>query len=82
MEDLQTFLSVVIQENTTHMAQILQSLNYKKCSMILPEFSTFELFILILGASSTMDQTASCYVVTTSEIGLLNFFYDANSFDS
>ena len=52
------------------MAQILQSLSYKVCSIILPKLTTFGLFILNLGTSAIMDQTACCYNVTTSEIGL------------
>ena len=53
------------------MAQILQSLSYKVCWIIIPKFNTLKLFILILGASTTiMDQTACCYNVTTSETGL------------
>ena len=36
----------------------------------LPKFTTFGLFILNLGTSAIMDQTACCYNVTTSEIGL------------
>ena len=53
------------------MAQILQSLSYKVCSITLPNFNTVGLFIVILGASTIMDQTACCYNVTTSETGLL-----------
>ena len=52
------------------MVQILQSLSYKECSIILPKFTTSGLFIIILGRSAIMDQTACCYVVTTLEIGL------------
>ena len=52
------------------MAQILQSLSYKKCSIQLSKFTTFGLFILILGTSAIMDQRACCYVVKTSKIGL------------
>ena len=52
------------------MAQILQSLSYKVCSVILPKFTTFGLFILNLSTSAIMDQTACCYNVRTSEIGL------------
>ena len=54
------------------MAQILQSLSYKACFIILPKFNSFGLFILILGTSAIMDQTACCYNMTTSEIGLLS----------
>ena len=52
------------------MPQILQSLSYKVCWIIIPKFNTLKLFILILGASTIMDQTACCYNVTTSETGL------------
>ena len=68
MVDLQTWL--LFNNNATDMAQILQSLSYKEFPITLPKFTTFELFILILGASSIMGQKASCYTVTTSEIGL------------
>ena len=57
-------------KNITDMAQILQSLSYIECSIILLKITTFSSFILILGISAIMDQTACCYVVTTSEIGL------------
>ena len=43
------------------------SLSYKVCSITLPKFNTFELFILILGTSAIMDQAACCYNVRTSE---------------
>ena len=56
------------------MAQILQSLSYKVCFIILPKFNKFGLLILILGTSAIMDQTACCYNVTTSEIGLYVHF--------
>ena len=52
------------------MAQILQSLSYKVCAITLPKFITLKLFILILGVSTIMDDTACCYNVTTSETGL------------
>ena len=66
------FKGLLFDKKTTYMAQILQSLSYKviKCSIILPEFNTFRLFILIRGTSTIMDQTACCYNVTTSEIDL------------
>ena len=57
------------------MAQILQSLSHKVCFIILPKFNKFGLFILILGASAIMDQTACCYNMTTSEIG--RFLYSS-----
>ena len=52
------------------MAQILHNLSYKVCSITLPKFNKFYLFILILSTSAIMDQTACCYNVTTSETGL------------
>ena len=52
------------------MAQTLHSLSYKVCSITLPKFNTFGLFILILSTSAIMDQTACCYNVTTPETGL------------
>ena len=63
------FQVLLFNKNTTDMAQISQSLSYKECSIILTNFTTFGLFILILGASAIMNQTAGCYVVTLSEIG-------------
>ena len=67
------FKGSLFNKNTTYMAQFLQSLSYKVCSIILPKFNTFGLFIPILGTSTIMDQTACCYDVTTSEIGLYEF---------
>ena len=61
---------LLFDEKTTCMAQILHSLSYKVCSITLPKFNTFGLFILILGTSAIMDQTGCCYNVTTSETGL------------
>ena len=58
------FYRLFLNKNTTDMAQ---SLSYKGCSIILPKFTTFGLFILILSTSAVMDQIACCYVVTTSE---------------
>ena len=58
------------------MAQILHDLSYNVCSITLPKFNTFGLFIMILGTSAIMDQTVCCYNVTTSETGPL----DLNSF--
>ena len=52
------------------MAQILQSLSYKVCFIILPKFNKFGQFIRILGTSAIMDQTAFSDNMTTSEIGL------------
>ena len=64
------FKGLLFDKKTNYLVQILQSLSYKVCSIILPKFNTFELFILILGASTIMDQTACRYSVTTSETGL------------
>ena len=55
------------------MAPISHSLSYKVCSITLPKFNTFGLFILILCTSAIIDQTACCYNVTTSETGLYLF---------
>ena len=63
-------LKVLVRKKTTYLAQILQSLSYKVCFITLTKFSTMGLFILILVASTIMDQTACCYNVTTSETGL------------
>ena len=52
------------------MAQIFLSLSYKVCSITLPKFNTFGLFILFLGTPTIMDLTACCYNVTTLETGL------------
>ena len=64
---------MLFDKKTNYLAQILQSISYKMCSIILPKFNTFGLFIPILGASAVMDQTACCYNVTTSETGLYVF---------
>ena len=64
------FKGLLFDKKTNYLAQILQSLSYKVCSIILPKFNTFGLFIPILGTSAIMDQTACCYNVTTSETGL------------
>ena len=61
---------LLFDKKTKYLAQILQSLSYKVCSIILPKFNTFGLFIRILGTSAIMDQAACCYNVTTSETGL------------
>ena len=63
--DLQTFKGCY-STKTTDMGQILHSLSYKRCSIILPKFIRFGLFILILGTPAIMDHTACCYVSTTS----------------
>ena len=64
------FKGPLFDKKTTYMAQILQSLSYKVCFIILPKFNSFGLFILILGTSAIMDQKVCCYNMTTSEIGL------------
>ena len=64
MVDLQTLKGLLLN----NIAQILQNLNYKECSIILPKFTAVGLFILILGTSAIMDQIACCCVVTTLEI--------------
>ena len=64
------FKGSLFNEETTYMAQILHSLSQKVCFIILPKFNKFGLLILILGTSAIMDQTACCYNMTTSEIGL------------
>ena len=65
------FKGLLFDKKTTYMAQILQSLNYKVYSIILPKFNTFGLCIPILSTSAIMDQIACCCNVTTSETGLL-----------
>ena len=65
-----SFQGLLFNKRTTYMAQILQSFSYKVCWITLPKFNTLKLFILNLGASTIMDQTARCYNVTTSETGL------------
>ena len=47
------------------MAQIVRSLSYKECSVILPKFTKFGVFILIMSTSSIMDKRACCYVTTS-----------------
>ena len=64
------FKGLLFDKKTNYLVQILQSLSYKVCSIILPKFNTFGLFIPIMGTSAIMDQTACCYNVTTSETGL------------
>ena len=64
------FKGLLFDKKTNYLAQILQSLSYKVCSITLPKFTTFELFTPILGTSVIMDRTACCYNVTTSEAGL------------
>ena len=66
----QNFRGLLFDKRSNCLAQILQSLSYKVCSITLPKFNTFGLFIPILGTSAIMDQTACCYNVTTSETGL------------
>ena len=50
------FRGSLFDKKTTYVAQILQSLSYKVCFIILPKFNSFGLFILILGTSAIMDQ--------------------------
>ena len=64
------FKELLFDKKTTYLIQILQSLSYKVCSIILPKLTTCGLFIPILGTSAIMDQIACCYNVTTSETGL------------
>ena len=64
------FKGSLFNKKTTYMAQILQSLSYKVCFIILPKFNKFGLLIPVLGTSTTMYQMACCYNMTTSEIGL------------
>ena len=61
------FKELLSDEKTTCIAKISHSLSYKACSITLPKFNKFGLFIPILGASAIMDQTACFYNVTTSE---------------
>ena len=70
MADLRTLRGRYSLKKTTYMAQILQSISYKVCFIILPKFNKFGLLILILGTSVIMGQTACCYNMTTSNIGL------------
>ena len=64
------FKGLLFNKKTNYLAQILHSLSYKVCSIILPKFNTFGLFIRILGTSAIMDQTTCCCNMTTSETGL------------
>ena len=64
------FKGLLLDKKTNYLAQILQSLSYKVCSIILPKFNTFGLFIPILDTSAIMYQAACCYNVTASETGL------------
>ena len=64
------FKGLLFGKKTTYLTQILQSLSYNVCSIILPKFTTFGLFIPILDTPAIMDQTACCYNVTTSKTGL------------
>ena len=41
------FKGLLFDKKTNYLAQILQSLSYKVCSIILPKFNTFGLFILM-----------------------------------
>ena len=73
------FQGLLFNKRTAYMVQILQSLSYKVCSIIVPKFTTFGLFILNLGTSAIMDQTTCCYNVTTSEIGLFSEIFSFNT---
>ena len=64
------FKGLLFDKKTNYLVQILQSLGYKVCSIILLKFNTFGLFIPVVGTSASMDQTGCCYNVTTSETGL------------
>ena len=64
------FEKLLFDKKTTCIALILRNLSYKVCSITLPKFNKFGLFILILGTAAIMDQTACCYNVTTLETGL------------
>ena len=64
------FKGLLFDKKTNYLVQILRSLSYKVCSIILPKFNTFGWSVPILGTSAIMDQTACCYNVTTSETGL------------
>ena len=61
-------------KNTTDVDRILQIpiaipiLSYKECSIRKLNYFAFALFVLVLGMSASIHQTARCYVVTTSEI--------------
>ena len=52
------------------MVEILQIPSYKVCSIVLPKFATFVLFIPILRSSTIILQTPCCYGMTTSDIRL------------
>ena len=64
------FKGLLFDKKTNYLTQILQSLSYKVCCIILSKLNAFGLFIPILGTSAIIDQTACCYNVTTSETGL------------
>ena len=51
----QNFKGLLFDKKTNYLAQILQSLCYKMCSITLPKFDTFGLFTPILGTSAIMD---------------------------
>ena len=57
------FKVLLFDKKTNYLAQILQSLSYKVCSIILTNFNTFGLFTPILGTSAIMDQTACFYIM-------------------
>ena len=58
------FKGSLFDKKTNYLAQMLQSLSYKVCFIILSKFK-FGLFFPILGTSAIMDQTACCYNVAT-----------------
>ena len=71
------FKGLFFNNKTTDMAQILKSFSYEECSILISlKFTTFGSFILILGTSLIMDQTACFYVLTALEIGLYRLSYD------
>ena len=73
MVDCQTLQGLMFDINTTDMTQIFQSLSYKEYPIVSSKFTTFGLFILVLGTSAIMDQPACCYAVMTSEIVLYSY---------
>ena len=70
MVGFQTSKRLLLNKNTTDMAEKSQSLSYNECSVILPKFTAVGLRILIQGSSAIIGPTACCYVVTTLEISL------------
>ena len=70
------FKGLLFNKNATDMVQISENLSYKECPMALPKFTTFGLFILFLGTSTIMNQTACCHAVMISEICLHDCLHD------